>query len=124
MTLGPKMLRVLFPMITARSPAFVLILNIVINMAVLSSGRIALAQSVTEGAKVEVEGTIRTVAGEPIAGVSVHFQAVGTAKATEAKTGPEGTFIVSLSETGSYVVSAAKPGWRTVTTPALIVSPG
>ncbi|HEX7960583.1 MAG TPA: tetratricopeptide repeat protein, partial [Terriglobales bacterium] len=101
---------------------FVLILNIV--MAVLSSGRLALAQSVPEGTKSEVEGTIRTVAGEPIAGVSVRFQAVGPAKATEAKTGPEGPFIVSLSEPGSYVVSAAKPGWRTVTTPALIVSPG
>src|SRR5689334_17199884 len=124
MTLGPKMLLVLFRMFTARSPAFGLILNIVINMAVLSSARLASAQSVPQGIKPEVEGTIRTVGGEPIAGVSVHAQAVGNSQPAEAKTGTDGRFTFSLSEPGSYVVSADKPGWRTVTAPALILSWG
>lgn len=83
-----------------------------------------MAQSASERTQVEVEGIIRATAGEPIAGVSVHFQAVGNPKATEAKTGPDGRFFLSLSGPGSYVVTAEKPGWRTVTTPTLILSAG
>jgi len=124
MTLGGKMLRVLFRTITTRCPAFVLILNIATNIAIVSSGTMTLAQSVPERTGVEVEGVIRTAAGEPVAGVSVHFQAVGNRTNTETKTGPDGRFVLSLSEPGSYVVTAEKPGWRTVTTPALIFSAG
>jgi tetratricopeptide (TPR) repeat protein len=96
---------------------------VAVAVFVAPSAAVIFAQSgLSKQQGIKVEGTVRNIAGMPVAGVSVHLQAAGDEKFTETKTDAGGNFVVWARQPGSYLVTAEKAGWRTTRTPSLMLS--
>ena len=64
-------------------------------------------------ARMTIEGSVRTAAGDPVPEALVVLQQDGGGKAIEKKADTRGVFGFAISQPGTYVVVAKKPGFRT-----------
>jgi tetratricopeptide (TPR) repeat protein len=69
-----------------------------------------------------VNGTVRSAAGEPVAGASVFLE--GPSKPIEVKTSADGTFTVSAVQPGRYTLRAEKAGAHSNRTMSLTLADG
>jgi tetratricopeptide (TPR) repeat protein len=73
---------------------------------------------------VTVTGTVRTSAGEPVAGASVFLEERNSAKPIETKTNADGTFAVFLDHSGAYTVRVQKASLRGGSKEPVVLSAG
>jgi len=71
-----------------------------------------------------VAGTVHNSHGKPLPDVAMSLQENGQSTPILAKTNADGTFILFLSQPGTYVLKAQKPGWRDAIKDNLILSKG
>src|ERR1700731_3668137 len=71
-----------------------------------------------------VEGTVRTSAGEPVAGATVLLEGKDDSNSAEMKTRADGTFVFSVFDPGTYILRAEKSGWRNSVSSSLAMSEG
>jgi tetratricopeptide (TPR) repeat protein len=71
-----------------------------------------------------VQGTVRDRAGKPVALAMVLLEEKGSSTKVETRTNAAGAFMLPAVHAGTYVVRAAKPGWRDATIDSLVLSLG
>jgi tetratricopeptide (TPR) repeat protein len=71
-----------------------------------------------------VQGTVRDTAGKPVALAIVLLEEKGSSTKVETRTNEAGAFMLPAVHAGTYVVRAAKPGWRDATIGSLVLSLG
>jgi Flp pilus assembly protein TadD len=93
---------------------------------VLSSSAIAFAQNSgsVETAVVTVEGTVRDVAGQPVAGAIVLLEEKGNSAVLETKTNVDGTFVIIPGHAGTYSVRVQKAGCSDTVADAFVLALG
>jgi Tfp pilus assembly protein PilF len=71
-----------------------------------------------------VQGTIRDIAGKPVALATVRLEEKGNPTKVETKTNAAGAFILSPGHVGTYTLRAQKSGWRDAVIESLVLSLG
>jgi tetratricopeptide (TPR) repeat protein len=71
-----------------------------------------------------VEGTVRTSAGEPVAGATVLLEGKDHSNSAEMKTRADGTFVFTVLDPGTYILRADKSGWRNSVSSSLVMPAG
>ena len=66
----------------------------------------------SHAAKIAIEGSVRTAAGDPVAEALVTLRQVGETKVAEIRTDAQGSFAFTISQAGTFTVSAEKSGFR------------
>jgi len=84
----------------------------------------ALGPSLSQGDAITVEGTVRTSAGELLAGASVRLEEKERSNSIETKTKGDGSFVFSVASPGVYTVKAEKAGWREGVSNPLVLTAG
>ena len=100
---------------------FVAILLLLLAVAFATAS--AVAQNVTSAATAQIEGTVRDVAGAPVAGVTLHLQGAGRSDAIDSKTNSDGTFAFSSVPSGIYSVKLRKAGFADAIEESILVAP-
>jgi tetratricopeptide (TPR) repeat protein len=73
---------------------------------------------------ISVSGTVRDLAGNPVADTSVSFEEKATDASVDSRTKPDGTFSFLALRAGTYVVRARKEGFQEVVSEAMDLSLG
>jgi tetratricopeptide (TPR) repeat protein len=84
--------------------------TVIVFVVVLLSWPASMSSAQGVSRAVTVTGTVRTRAGEPVAGASVFLEERNSAKPIETKTSADGTFTVFLDHGGAYTVRAQTTG--------------
>jgi tetratricopeptide (TPR) repeat protein len=84
--------------------------TVIVFVGVLLSWPASMSSAQGASRAVTVTGTVRTRAGEPVAGASVFLEEKNSAKPIETKTSADGTFAVFLDHGGAYTVRAQTAG--------------
>lgn len=82
-----------------------------ITFLLLMSTVLCIAGS-SQTAKITIEGSVRTAAGEPVTEALVTLRQVGETKVAEIRTDAQGSFAFTISQAGTFTVSAEKSGFR------------
>ncbi len=69
-----------------------------------------------------VQGTIRDIAGLPVAVATVFLEEKGSSTRVETKTNAAGAFMLSAIHPGTYILRARKSGWRDAVMDPLVLS--
>jgi tetratricopeptide (TPR) repeat protein len=80
--------------------------------------------SARQSDNVTIEGTIRDTAGKPVADATVILEEKHNAKKFEAKTTPEGNFVFTIGQAGTFTVVARKTGFSDSVADSLVLSLG
>ena len=83
----------------------------------------AFAQNVTSASAAQIEGTVRDVAGAPVAGVTLRLQEAGSSDVMDTKTSSEGTFAFSSVRSGIYGLKLHKPGFEDAVEESIQLAP-
>ena len=68
-------------------------------------------EAASERRPAKIEGTVKSGAGAPIAGVAVILHSKGEAKSISATTDSQGSFAIQQLDPGIYAIAAQKEGW-------------
>ncbi|HEY6388739.1 MAG TPA: tetratricopeptide repeat protein [Candidatus Acidoferrum sp.] len=101
-------------------------LGVVIVALISFSGAVAFEQDPLpqySGAAI-VQGTIRDIAGKPVAAATVLLEEKGDSTKVETKTNAAGAFVLSAGHPGTYTVRVEKSGWRDALIDSLVLSLG
>ncbi len=82
-----------------------------IGFFVLLSSVLCIADS-SQTAKITIEGSVRTAAGDPVAEALVTLRQSAETKIAEIRTDAHGSFAFTISQPGTFTLSAEKPGFR------------
>jgi tetratricopeptide (TPR) repeat protein len=82
-----------------------------IGFLVLLSSVLCIADS-SQTAKITIEGSVRTAAGDPIAEALVTLRQAAETKVAEIRTDAQGSFAFTISQPGTFVLAAEKSGFR------------
>lgn len=82
-----------------------------ITVVVFLSAVLCIADS-SQAAKITIEGTVRTAAGDPVAEALVTLRQVAETKVAEIRADAHGSFAFTISQPGTFTLSAEKSGFR------------
>jgi tetratricopeptide (TPR) repeat protein len=98
--------------------------TVIVFVVVLLGWPARMSSAQSSPGRVTFTGTVRTSAGEPVAGASVFLEERNSAKPIETKTSADGTFAVVLDHGGAYTVRAQKAGLRGGSQEPVVLSAG
>jgi tetratricopeptide (TPR) repeat protein len=103
-----------------------MVLAVVAATQVSSSSALAFEQDLLPQLSdaVIVQGTIRDIAGLPVAVATVFLEEKGSSTRVETKTNAAGAFVLSANYPGTYTLRARKSGWRDAVMDPLVLSLG
>jgi len=82
-----------------------------IAFVVLGSAVLCIADS-SQAAKITIEGSVRTATGEPVVEALVTLRRAAETKVAEIRTDAHGSFAFTISQSGTFTLSAEKSGFR------------
>ncbi len=82
-----------------------------ITFVVLMSAVLCIADS-SQAAKITIEGSVRTAAGDPVPGALVTLRQAAETKVAEIRTDAHGAFAFTISQPGTFTLTAEKSGFR------------
>src|SRR5689334_7472672 len=82
-----------------------------IGFVVLLSAVLCIADS-SPAAKITIEGSVKTAAGEPVTEALVTLRQAAETKGTQMRTDAHGSFAFTISQPGTFTIAAEKSGFR------------